>query len=235
MALKRRLDRYVKQWLAASVLVGLLLGIGFSIVTKPSPSPSPDPGDAEVSAPEAPTSSVAWDPLDRAYLYPDPGTSSDAALVAVCAGGARSVPGTPEPAALPPDRNQSVVLVTEESADRYSGDQTNMEWKVTDYTGMAVEGWTPSAVRQIKVSRAHLGYVVCVDQTGVTFRGTCGERDVVKIGVRVSVREAHSGNEIGAFDVAPANPTGCGPDPDIEYWIPGWAEFGPKVEELVRR
>ena len=226
----------MKQWLAVSAVVGLLLGVGFSLMTKPASSD--EPVGTQAAAPEAPTSTVEYDPFAQAYFYPDPGTSSDAALVAVCAGGARSVPGTPELGALPPDRSQSVALVTEENADRgtaYSGDQSNMEWKVADDSDAGVMGWTPTSVRQIKVSRAHLGYVVCVDQTGVTFKGRCSEKPVVKVGVRVSVREAHSGNELGAFDVAPPDPTGCGSDPNNPFVVPGWPEYGNQVTELVRR
>lgn len=227
----------MKQWLAISAIVGLALGAAFSLATRPSSS------GEQASAKRTPADTTShtsseYDPLARAYFYPDPEGSSDAALIAVCAGSSAGVPGAPEPDALPSDRRQSVAVVAERVADiglMYSGDQSNMKWVVADDASHPITGWTPSSVRQKAISVAHLGYIACVDQTGVTFKGTCGDRKVVKIGVRVSVREAHGGTEIGGFDVVPANSTGCGPEPVTEYALPDWDEFGARVTELVRR
>ena len=227
MELERRWDLQVKQWLRASAVVGLVLGIGISIATKPSSSDRKP--SAAVAAASTTVSATEADPFAKAYYYPDAKKTSGDALSSVCAGTGGAVPGAPEPAALPLDRRQSVALVTKTETGFRSA-PANETWRVDDDNS---KDWTPSSIRQVEVSVAHLGYVVCVNQTGVTFQGKCGEFDVVKNGVRVSVRAAHSGAELGAFDVAPANPTGCGPKSANP--TPRWNEFGDQVTELVRR
>ena len=187
-----------------------------------------------MSASSTTTSVGEVDPFDRAYFYPDAESASSDALISVCAGSGGGVPGAPEPAALPRDRSQSVAIVTQTGL--HSGDRANLKWSVTDDNiSEEADGWTPKSIRQLKVSVPHLGYIVCVAQTEVTFQGTCGKYTVVKSGVRVSVRQARSGTELEAFDVAPDNPTGCGSPGESERWSPEWDAFSDRVMEVVQR
>ena len=209
--------------LVATAIVGIIVGAGLSLMTRSSDHKTPAADRVVVDGGGGDSSNN--NPLDRAYFYPDPPEVQEA-VVKTCAGQAPpSVPGTPELTAIPKGRAQSLAVIEQ-------GYRNSRPWFV-EFSSPA-DDWSPVDVRQVGISSAHLGYVACVAKTP-TFEGQCGNEIQTKLSLKVTVREAHTGAEVGTFEMAPADPKGCSADPNDPHREVTWADYGPRVVEMIHR